>query len=161
MDPTTEVAHITGPNSGTKFWGIRDIENTHAGQSPGVEHYLTFSAVDVSAQTDVVVSFYYYTEGFDSTDTMHYEIFADDVSLGKTALDKDTESWVQVQVSIDDSVQSVYLVLYAKQNGTDSGGWDDVKIEAGVVPAPSISITPSNLIIKMVNASNEFFGFNN
>ena len=79
---------------------------------------------------------------------MHYEIFADDVSLGKTALDKDTESWVQVQVSIDDSVQSVYLVLYAKQNGTDSGGWDDVKIEAGVVPAPSISITPSNLDYK-------------
>ena len=148
-DPTTDVgSHITGPNSGTKFWGIRDIENTHAGQSPGVEHYLTFSAVDVSAQTDVVVSFYYYTEGFDSTDTMHYEIFADDVSLGKTALDKDTESWVQVQVSIDDSVQSVYLVLYAKQNGTDSGGWDDVKIEAGVVPAPSISITPSNLDYK-------------
>ncbi|GIR50267.1 MAG: hypothetical protein CM15mP59_0090 [Flavobacteriaceae bacterium] len=42
---------------------------------------MTFSAVDVSAQTDVVVSFYYYTHGFDSTDTMHYEIFADGLSL--------------------------------------------------------------------------------
>ena len=33
-------------------------------------------------------------------------------------------------------------------NGTDSGGWDDVKIEAGAVPAPTISVTPSNLDYK-------------
>lgn len=146
--PTTSVgSHITGSNTGTKFWGIRDIVNNHGGANID-EHILTFSTVDISTQTDVVVSFYYYTEGFDSTDNMHYEVFADNQSLGKTALEKDTEAWVPIQVAIDDSVNSVYLILYAKQNGTDSGGWDDVKIEAGAVPEPSLAVTASNLDYK-------------
>jgi hypothetical protein len=72
-DTVTDFSsHISGPQNGTYFWGMRDLDNPNGGGA--FRHTLAFDAEDVSSFTDVSVSFYYYSDGFDGSDTIYYNI---------------------------------------------------------------------------------------
>ncbi len=132
---TTVGGTVTSPQDGTYFWGMRDLDNNNGGGN--FDHTLTFDAVDISASSNVQISFYYISDGFDGSDYLKYQVFYGDagseVGQGEVELDKNTDAWTQVTISIPNSANSAYLILYAKQNGgSDYAGWDNIKIESTV-----------------------------
>jgi len=115
------------PSSGTHFWGMQDLNNPNGGGN--FEHTLTFNTVNVSAHTGVIISFDYHTKGYDGTDYLKYEIFEDGSGQGAVLLGKNTGSMTSIVYNVPNTVNSVYLVLIAKQNGgSDYAGWDNVNI---------------------------------
>jgi hypothetical protein len=116
------------PSSGTQFWGMQDLENSNGGGA--FEHTITFNAVNVSTYTGVTISFDYHTIGFDGpSDYIQYEIFEDGVGQGTVNLNNNTGAMTSVTYNVPNPVNSVYIVLIARQNGgSDYGGWDNVNI---------------------------------
>ncbi len=119
---------IDTPSEGTFFWGMQDLDNSNGGGSS--DHTLAFATVDTSTLTDVQVTFDHFSIGFDSTDTLRYQLFFDTVGQGEVALAKDTGgAWLTTSVNVPDTVNQVSLILYAFQNGgTDYAGWDNVRL---------------------------------
>ncbi|WP_138433374.1 T9SS type A sorting domain-containing protein [Winogradskyella algicola] len=114
------------------FWGIQDIDNPNGGGA--FEHTLTFDAINVSSYNSVEISFDFYTIGFDGSDEIRYEVFygpvGSEVGQGIVSLNKDTQAWTTITVTIPDTADSAYLVLGAQQNGgSDYAGFDNINIE--------------------------------
>ena len=145
--PVETMSTIT-PLNGDRFFGMRDLNNTNGGGSD--EQILSFASVNVAGQLDVVASFSYFTRNWDSTDTLKYEFFVDGVSQGKSeSLDKDSEAWTKIEFAVPEGSTEVSLTIYAKQDGgTDYGGLDEFKVEAGVIAEPNLSLTGINLDYK-------------
>ncbi len=141
-----DIVSTNSDPSGTTgdFWGIQDIDNGNGGGS--FEHTLTFSAIDISSYTSVSVEFDFYTKGFDDTDYLQYEIFqgasGSEASQGKIDLNKNTNAWTNVSISIPDINNSVYIKIIAFQNGgSDYAGLDNFKV---VGTSGSIDPEPTN-----------------
>jgi len=142
-DIVESLGPIDAAQSGTHFWGMRDLANDNGGVATGEESVLSFENVDVSGQSDVVLSFYYYTHGFDSNDYFMVEVFFDDASQGVDTLDGDTQAWTLYSVQVPDGTSNVRMDIKVVQNGgSDYAGLDNVRLEAvqGPLP-PAISIT--------------------
>ncbi|MDO1501792.1 T9SS type A sorting domain-containing protein [Winogradskyella maritima] len=136
----TSVGTITNPQNGTNFWGMQDLENTNGGGA--FDHTLAFSNVNVSGQTNILLTFYFQTVGFDSTDTIRVEFFFDDVSQGEESMAKDTGgAWSLFSKVVPDGTSSVRFTILARQNGgSDYAGIDNILLESGAVTDPSLSI---------------------
>ena len=129
------------PQSGSKFWGMQDLDNTNGGGA--FDHTLSFPNVSVTGQSDILVTFYYYTIGFDSTDNIRVEFFFDDVSQGEEVLSKDTGgAWALVSKVVPNGTSNVRFTILAFQNGaSDYAGVDNVLLQSGAVTDPSLTIT--------------------
>ena len=134
---------VTSAHNGSSFWGMRDLNNTNGGTS--AESIITFNTVDISAVTNVALSFYYITDGFDTTDYIKVELFYNGTSQGTELLNKDTDTWTLWNRSIPNDVTSLKLVIYAKQNGgSDYAGLDSFSIQSGVTPFCNFNFGPSS-----------------
>ncbi|APU08863.1 endonuclease I [Cellulophaga lytica] len=146
-DVVTSVGSISTANTGTNFFGIRDLEGNCGTADGGT---LTFDAVDISTYTDVSLSFAVNVVGYDVTngDTISYEIFHDGTSQGVQVITVgspySTADWEQITTAVPNTVSSVSLRLFVKQNGgSDYAGFDDVRLEG---TSSSTPVTPSILI---------------
>ena len=127
------------PQSGSKFWGVRDLQN---GNNTSGDGTLDFADVNISGQTNVVVSFYYYTIGLDQSDSLTVEVFFDGTSQGVENLPKDSQAWVQYSKPVPDGTNNVRLKIFVHQNGgSDYIGLDNFRVETGVTASPSLVIT--------------------
>uniref|UniRef100_UPI004049C656 beta strand repeat-containing protein n=3 Tax=Flavobacterium sp. TaxID=239 RepID=UPI004049C656 len=127
------------------FWGIRDLNNSNGGG--GFYHELTFDDIDIAAYSDVVITFRYYTVGFDSADEINYKLAYDGGAFGSLInLTKNTSgNWTTVTINVPSGSTSARIQLRATQDGgSDYAGFDDIKIEgtaANLAPtASSVSI---------------------
>jgi hypothetical protein len=138
-DVVTSLSSIT-PNSMANFWGMQDLNNANGGGA--FDHTLAFPNISVSGETDILLTFYYYTIGFDSTDTIRVEFFYDDVSQGEEVLNKDTSGeWVLVSKVVPNGTTNVRFTTLAFQNGgSDYAGIDNVLLQSGADVNPSLSI---------------------
>ena len=152
--PTPAVYNVSGdvwdvvstlssinPQSGANFWGMQDLENPNGGGA--FDHTLAFPNASVSGQVDILVTFYYYTIGFDSTDTLRVEFFYDDVSQGEEALSKDTAgAWALNSKVVPNGTADVRFTILARQNGgSDYAGIDNILLQYDANVAPGLSIT--------------------
>ncbi len=143
-DTVTSVGSISSAQNGSYFWGMRDLDNPNGGGD--FRHTLTFSAVDVSAYSNVEVVFYYYTDSFDSHDSIFYNVqydngtnwpLSDDVELNKN-----TDAWTQVTINVPAGTQYVRLQLSAHQNGgSDYAGFDNIVLQEGGGGGGSSAVT--------------------
>ena len=129
-----DIVTTNSAPSGTtgSFWGVQDIDNPNGGGA--FEHTLTFDAINVTSYNSVEISFDFYTKGFDAGDEIRYEVFygssGSEIGQGIVGLNKNTQAWTTITVTIPDTADSAYIVLGAQQNGgTDYAGFDNIKIE--------------------------------
>ena len=135
----SSVGSISSAQNQSSFWGMRDLENGNGGTAD--EHTLTFPNKSVSGETNTLLSFYYYTDGFDTTDYIQVEYFFDDVSQGKEDLNKNTDAWTYLSKVVPDGTTNVSFVIIAKQNGgSDYAGIDNVLLQSGASVSPSLAI---------------------
>ena len=123
---------IDTASNGVNFWGCQDLDNSNGGRSS--HHTLTFDPIDVSNYTGVKLSFDYYSDGFDSSDDIEYEVVFDSSttwSSSGTNLGKNNDEWVTVELNVPDSVHFIRLQLRTQQNGSsDYAGYDNIKLIA-------------------------------
>ena len=134
---TNSLGPIAAAQSNTNFWGITDLERAgHENQT----HELIFDPIDVSAFSNVELSFYYYTEDVDSSDELDYEISYDGIPQGRSDISANTSSWANITVNIPDNVNNVGIIFYPEIDaGPGSGsGFDQIGID-------NISLTSTNL----------------
>ncbi|MBU6323907.1 MAG: choice-of-anchor I family protein, partial [Bacteroidetes bacterium] len=141
---TSEVGSSTTPagavkamaRTGKMLWAMRDLDNpvtnpTSASQSPW--HYMDFDAVNIAAYNSNELSFYYFSYGFDATDSIGYIVEYDNGTTWNFSnyinLNKSSNAWNKVQVSVPSGKTHVRLRLMAKQNGNDDwAAWEDVSL---------------------------------
>jgi len=128
-DYQTSLGSI-GPSHGLQFWGITDLYGSCGSQ--GFES-IRFPDIDVSAYREVVCSFDVQVEGYDNGDDMSY-IYYLDGTPGEEVLfidggdDLSTGGWRQVTIEVPNAAQSFGLEIRVKQNGSDVGGIDQVRL---------------------------------
>ncbi|MDV7187518.1 endonuclease [Lutibacter sp. TH_r2] len=132
-DVVSSVGSISTANTDSYFFGVKDLEG-NCGTSDGGT--ISFSAADLSNYTDVTLSFAINVVGYDVSynDIITYEIFHDNVSQGAITITVgnpySTSGWEEISAIVPNSVTSVKLDIYVKQNGgSDYAGIDDVKLE--------------------------------
>ena len=126
---------ITTAASGSNFWGMLDLNNGNGGTAG--ELLMTFDAVTVTGNSNVVVEFFYNEFGFDGAngDYLEYEVLIDGTSGGRVRLTgspttTEPTGWISVQTAIPDGTNTVQLILVAKQNGNgDWAGWDNASVQ--------------------------------
>lgn len=132
-DIVSSVGSISAANTGTNFFGIRDLDGNCGSTDGGT---LSFEAINITNYIDVTLSFAINVVGYDvaNGDVINYEIFYDDASQGVTTIATgspfNTTGWETISQAIPNTVSSVRLQLAAKQNGSsDYAGFDDVKLQ--------------------------------
>jgi hypothetical protein len=148
---TTATTQIT-PVSGNKQWFMRDLENPSGGGA--FEHALDFGPIDISAFSSNTLTFRYFTNGYDTDDSIGYYIAYDNAGdwSNYTALNKNTLAWETVTINVPAGSVFVRLRLAARQNGgSDYAAWDDIQLfsaQGDVVPPTVVSaqFTSSNSI---------------
>lgn len=130
-DDTTAVE--ISPLSGDFFWFMRDLDNPSGG-TEGF-HTMDFDLVDISAFSFNLLTFNYYTEGFDASDSLGYILYFDNGTTWDmadyVALSPNTQGWELVVINIPDNSDFVRLRLMAKQNGaSDWAGLDDIRLQS-------------------------------
>ncbi len=118
----------TIPSEGSKFWGVEDLNSPNGTTDWGT---ITFSSVDISSYSNVVLSFDYEVDGYDTGDDIKYEAFFNGTGQGEVLLVDGASNLNQdgtVSINIPDGTSNVYIVVSVKQNGTDYGGFDNFKI---------------------------------
>lgn len=133
--PADGSATDENENGGSQFWGLRDIENSDNTDGEGI---LTFAQVDVSAFTGVTISFLYHVEGFDTPDSLLYRATYDqglgtESTSGRVNViagpDANSDGWDIVTINVPVNTQTIDFKLFAHQNGSDNGAWDNVRVE--------------------------------
>ncbi|MEQ8910594.1 MAG: lamin tail domain-containing protein, partial [Vicingaceae bacterium] len=121
---------IDNPTQGNYFWGTQDLRNSNGGRFS--KHYLTFDPVNVSNYSEVAFSFDYYSDGFDASDSITYELELDNgTSWGNSInnLGKNNDAWLTVLDSIPDTTTYVRFRIGVYNDGsTDYSGWDNIKL---------------------------------
>lgn len=126
------------PKSNSKLWAMLDLDNPNNGQTPeNTEHTLAFPNVSVSGEVNVLLSFYFNIESFDSNDYLRVEYFFDDVSqgiedVGATIPSGTTSDWTEYSKAIPDGTTNVRFTIMAMMN-TDYAAIDDIKLESNAV----------------------------
>ena len=138
-DVVSIVGSIGAPKTGASFFGVQDLEGNCGTADGGT---LSFDAIDITGYQDVVLSFGVNVVGFDvaNGDVITYEIFHDEVSQGVTTITVvdsgaySTTGWEVISQAIPNSVSSVRMVLFVKQNGaSDYAGFDDVQLQGAAI----------------------------
>ncbi len=146
------LASISGPATGTYFWGIRDLKCPANNAGTG---NLDFNAIDVSSYSDVVLTFKYYSHGFDASDSLRYQVQYDNGTTWPSAdyvdCNKSTDAWTTVTINVPSGTNYVRLRLRANQNGgSDEAAWDDIELTG--TPAGGVG-DPSNFTSSTVSTS--------
>lgn len=138
----SSLSSIT-PSEGTTFWGMQDLENGNGGGA--FDHTLTFDPVDVSSYSNAELMFDHNVIGFDSTDTMHYELFFDGVSQGQVYLVPPgqtaftTNGWETITATIPNGTSTFSFTIATRQNGgSDYAGIDNVRLS--IQPTDDIAV---------------------
>lgn len=137
---TAALSSITAA-TGTSFWGAVDLENPGTGGTQ--PHTLDFDAINISGLSNVNVSFKYYTEGYDATDSLGYYVEFDNNTTwtNYVLLNKNTASWTTENIPVPANTQFVRIRFYFVQNGgSDYAAIDDVQITT-VAPPPSLVLS--------------------
>lgn len=125
----------TMPSAGSNFWGVQDLENSNGGTADyGV---IAFDSIHLGSLTNAYIRFDWDINGFDSGDSVYYEVFEDGVSQGWTLILGGTGSSGDgtIDYSIPNGTDSVRLNIYVKQNGgSDNAGFDNVRLDTGELP---------------------------
>ncbi|MEL6140434.1 MAG: T9SS type A sorting domain-containing protein [Bacteroidota bacterium] len=133
------------------FFFVRDLQGNCNGNSSAFET-LTFTDINLGGASDVVLSFDYDVEEYDSNDDVKYQIILDGSPQGEVILidgvngggvtDEGT-----VTENIPNGTGTVGLILSVRQNGgTDFAGFDNFKLETPVVSTCDITaISLSNV----------------
>lgn len=129
-DATTSLAEIT-PIDGTQLWGMRDLDNPNGGGA--FDHTIDFETVDISSYLVNILSFKYYSVGFEDSDVLGYILETDNGSEWNTdnvvELERNTNAWTTVTVTIPEGSQYVRLRLFGNQNGgSDYAAFDEVSL---------------------------------
>jgi hypothetical protein len=146
IDNATNVTN-GGPQAGSQYWGMQDLENTNGGQSGFLS--LEFTEIEFGVGlTDKTISFSYYVFEWDTGDDLGYELVTStngsSTSLTGSAStilvdgdsDFSTSGWITETINLSDNVTNVSFALMADQNGGgDYGGFDSVSISA--IPEPT------------------------
>ncbi|MCK7589698.1 lamin tail domain-containing protein [Subsaxibacter sp. CAU 1640] len=129
-DVTTSLINIAFAQSGSNFWGITDLERSgHTNQT----HELTFTH-DVSAFSNVELSFQYYTTEIDASDTFEYQLFYNGVPQGIVDIAADTDAWTEVLINVPNSVNLLAIVFYADIDAVnDNIGLDNFVLSSTVL----------------------------
>ncbi|MBC7776556.1 MAG: choice-of-anchor I family protein [Phycisphaerae bacterium] len=146
---TTSTFQIS-PATGSRQWFMRDLENPSGGGA--FEHTLDFGPVDVSAFSANTFTFKFFTNAYDTDDSIGYYIAYDNGTdwTNYTPLNKNALAWETVTVNAPAGTQFVRLRLAARQNGgSDYAAWDDIQLvsaQGDIVPPTVISaaVTGSN-----------------
>ncbi len=120
---------ISSGSDGSKFFGMRDLNNNNGGS--GAYHTIIFDALDISNNTNVVLSFDYYSHGYDGTDEIRYLVKYDNNTTwaGEVTLSKNTNAWTTVTVNVPANSPYIRLKLEAKQDGgNDWAAFDNIKL---------------------------------
>ena len=128
-DTVSTLSSISA-SQGSNFWGMQDLDNPNGGGA--FAHTIDFEAVDVSGLTNGVVSFDYYTIGFESSDSIGYYVEFDNGTTWTTYVDlnKDTQAWTNVSVPVPSGSTYARLRILAAQNGaTDYAAIDNFKVD--------------------------------
>lgn len=128
-EPTGSVGSITSAATGSQFWGARDLENPGSGGA--FPHTLTFTTIDLSTYNGPELSFKYHTDGFDGSDSLGYYVEFDNGNTwtNYTALNKSTQAWTTVKVTIPNNSTHVRIRFAVVQNGgSDYAAFDDVAV---------------------------------
>lgn len=154
---TSEVGSSTSPagaakataRTGKMLWAMRDLDNpitNPASSSQSPWHYMDFDAVNITAYNNNELSFYYFTFGFDATDSLGYIVEYDNGTSWNFSnyvnLNKSSNAWTKVIVSVPSGKTHVRLRLMSKQNGNDDwAAWEDVSLVSS-----NIDKTPPRLL---------------
>ena len=129
-DDTTATTDIA-PATDDYFWYMRDLDNPNGGNDGF--HTMTFEVVNVSSTPYNLLTFKYYTIGYEESDSIGYMLYTDPDDEWEFTeyvdLERNTEGWVTVVVNIPTGAPFVRFRLMAKQNGgSDFAGFDDVQL---------------------------------
>ena len=144
-DTVSSLGTITGPNDGTLFWGMQDLDNSNGGGA--FAHTLDMAPTSLTGLSNAKLKFDYYTDGWDGSygDTLGYIVeFDNGTSWGTmTSLNLNTDAWVTESINIPSTSSWVRIRFYARQNGgTDYGGFDNVRIDTSTAAPPPPPAVP-------------------
>lgn len=120
------------PFDGFLFWGIQDLDNNNGGGN--FFHTIQFSEIDLSGYANNSLSLHYNVIAFDAGDKMHLDILLNGIPetieiLNGASGGVSSNGWEKFTYHIPDTVNTISVILKAKQNGgTDQAGWDEVMI---------------------------------
>lgn len=122
----------TMPTNASNFLGAGDVENEENTVGEGDEVFLTFESVDISAYSNVVLSFDYEVENYDNGDDIFYTLYydgdaQDEVNLvnGSANLSVSGTKGVNIPEGIDE----VGIEIRINQNGLDYAGLDNFQLK--------------------------------
>lgn len=123
----TTLDNITGFTG--NFFGCQDLENPTASG----DHIIAFDNVDISSGTAPKLSFDYDIFGYDTGDSVNYELFYDDISQGVfpvlTGIVGGVSMAGTVTINIPNTVNNVRISIIINQNGnTDTAGFDNFRV---------------------------------
>jgi len=146
------------PSAGALLWGMQDLQNPVTNDL-AVWHYLDFTPVAVQSGAAAAnqVSFKFFSNGFDASDSLAYAVVFDNgtswlAPKTYTQLSKDTRAYQTVTVAIPAGSTHVRLRLAAKQNGNDDwAAWDEVELgrSTGTPPVvvPTLSLASATAVV--------------
>jgi plastocyanin len=147
--------NISSASEGTHYYGMQDINNPYTSTlsgtwpaDPGTNwHTLTFDPVTLpgGGTFPIKVAFDYYTDGFDGTDYIGWEIAWDNDTVwsGLTTTNySNTDAWTTEEFTAPAGVTHVRIRVAAKQNGgTDFGAFDNFRVflDVGDLTPPTVT----------------------
>ena len=135
------------PRSGDRFWAVQDLLDDRPPMAAAGDHVLRFgmNPLDLTGFRNVRVSFFYNTADVEEFDQMFYEINGRRTQFVGEAGTAETNGWTEIDLAIDDAVDTLDFSLIANGFGSgDRGGWDDITITGDAIsPVPE----PGSLIL--------------
>ncbi len=131
--------------------GENDLDDEGDNGTTGFAN-VTFASVEITSYTSVQITFDYDIQGYNATnDDVNYEVFENGVGQGSVIIHdgagSSDDSEGTITVDIDDSVDSVYVVLSIRNNGGSGySGFDNFQVTG--IAAGS---TPTKLVVTEVN----------
>ncbi len=158
------------PNDGEQFWGIRDLNGDCGGLN---FETISLSNIDISAYSNVNLTFDYYVFEYDNGDDIKYELFFDNQSQGEVILfegnnNLSTNGWINKTIPIPNYVKNFKLHILIKQNGdADYAGIDNILLEGSLISTCSelmiteyVEGTSNNKYIEIYNPTDQAINLN-
>ncbi|RSK34469.1 choice-of-anchor I family protein [Hymenobacter metallilatus] len=145
------------PAAGALLWGMQDLQNPTTNDLP-VWHYLDFTPVALQSGSAAAnqVSFKFFSNGFDASDSLAYAVAFDNgtawpATKNYVQLSKDTRTYQTVTVAVPATATHVRLRLAAKQNGNDDwAAWDEVELSRTTTPpvvVPTLRLAAATVVV--------------
>ncbi|RSK50194.1 choice-of-anchor I family protein [Hymenobacter rigui] len=147
------------PAAGALLWGMQDLQNPVTNDQP-TWHYLDFAPVAIQSGASAAnqVSFRFFSNGFDASDSLAYVVAFDNgtswpATKTYVQLNKDTRAYQTVAVPVPATATHVRLRLAAKQNGNDDwAAFDEVELSRATTPVLPELRLGSALVVVSENA---------